>query len=241
MSAARPRHSPRVRSALDRVLIHDIKNMEFRLQMLLSNLEENYEDPEFKRSVQELLASTISRLESIVGRWEAHQEAVLVKVSLDLNEVLRSVTSSATGGSGRLRPAAAARLPELALSLGQPPLIWGDPYYLRDAFASLLDNALEAAGAGGKVLLRSFASRRRRGARARAVIDVIDNGCGMSAEFVRERLFRPFETTKEGGVGLGLATAAQIVKLHGGTIRVHSQPGGGTIVRASFPAARPAE
>jgi signal transduction histidine kinase len=240
MSAARPRHSPRVRSALDRVLIHDIKNMEFRLQMLLSNLEENYDDPDFKRSVRELLASTISRLESIVGRWEAHQDAVLVKVSLDINEVIRTVCSAATSGSGRLRRSAAARLPELALSLGEPPEIWGDPYFLSDAFASLLDNALEAAGPGGKVLLRSFASRRRRG-RSRAVIDVIDNGCGMSAEFLRERLFRPFETTKEGGVGLGLLTAAQIMKLHGGTLRVHSQPGGGTIVRASFPPARPAE
>jgi signal transduction histidine kinase len=225
---------------MDRVLIHDIKNMEFRLQMLLSNLEENYDDPDFKRSVRELLASTISRLESIVGRWESHQEAVLVKVSLDVNDVLRAVSGSATGGTGRLRPAAAARLPELALSLGQPPAIWGDPYFLRDALASLLDNALEAAGTGGKVLLRSFASRRK-GGRVRAVVDVIDNGCGMSAEFVRERLFRPFETTKEGGVGLGLFTAAQIVKLHRGSLRVHSQPGGGTIVRASFPAARPSE
>jgi len=51
---ARP--SRRLRSTLDRVLVHDIKNMGFRLQLLLTNLEEHYGDPEFKRSVQELLA-----------------------------------------------------------------------------------------------------------------------------------------------------------------------------------------
>ncbi len=58
----------------------------------------------------------------------------------------------------------------------------------------------------------------------------------MTPEFLRDRLFRPFETTKPEGVGLGLATANQIVRYHRGTIRILSQPGGGTIVRLSFPA-----
>jgi signal transduction histidine kinase len=58
----------------------------------------------------------------------------------------------------------------------------------------------------------------------------------MTPEFLRDRLFQAFETTKPGGVGLGLATANQIVRFHRGTIRVLSQPGGGTLVRLSFPA-----
>ena len=58
----------------------------------------------------------------------------------------------------------------------------------------------------------------------------------MTAEFLRDRLFRPFETTKPQGIGLGLATAGHIVKFHRGSIRVLSQPGGGTLVRVSLPA-----
>jgi signal transduction histidine kinase len=59
----------------------------------------------------------------------------------------------------------------------------------------------------------------------------------MSVEFVRDRLFQPFQTTKSDGVGLGLFTAGQIVRHHGGMIRIRSGAGEGTVVRLSFPAA----
>jgi signal transduction histidine kinase len=67
------------------------------------------------------------------------------------------------------------------------------------------------------------------------VVEIIDNGTGMTPEFVRDRLFKPFQTTKAGGVGLGLATANQIVQFHKGKINVFTQPGGGTVVRVVFP------
>jgi len=232
----RRRSSSRLRSTLDRVLVHDVKNMGFRLQMLLLNMEEHYGDPEFKKLVKDLLASTIERLETIAGRYEAHEDAILVKVSLSPNDVLRVVADEVARRIGRLRGISGGDPPRLALSLGAPPEIWGDPDYLKEAISSLVDNALEAAGPGGKVLVRSMAAGR--GERPRAVLEIIDNGVGMSPEFVRDRLFHPFQTTKENGVGLGLFTAAQIIRYHGGTLRVLSQPGGGTIVRVSFPAAR---
>jgi signal transduction histidine kinase len=68
------------------------------------------------------------------------------------------------------------------------------------------------------------------------VVEIIDNGAGMSEEFVRERLFRPFQTTKPDGVGLGLFTASQIVRHHGGNIRVRSVADEGTVIRLGFPA-----
>jgi len=124
----------------------------------------------------------------------------------------------------------------LSLALGDLPPVWADPYYLRDAFASLIDNALEAAGPKGRVLVRSFSTGKA--ARRRAHVEIIDNGPGMSAEFVRDRLFQPFQTTKANGVGLGVFTASQIVRHHGGRIQVLSRPGEGTVIRVSFPAAR---
>jgi len=237
MPARRPSPISQLRSTLDRVLIHDIKNVGFRLQLLLTNLEEHYGDPEFKNSVRDLLASTIERLDGIVGRYSARPDAVLIKVPLDLNAVLREAAEGPTRRGGDARDGETARLAPVSLSLGGVPEVWGDPYYLRDALASLVENAREAAAPDGRVVVRSFADE---GKRAKAVVEVIDNGSGMSADFIRERLFQPFHTTKPDGVGLGLATASEIVRLHRGTIRIHSRAGGGTLVRLKFPgSARP--
>ena len=228
MAPSRSRSQAHLRFALDRVLVHDVKNMSFRLRLLLSNLDEHWADADFRKTVRDLLASTVERLEEIAGRFVAHEDAVLIKVELDPNELLRRIAerptrrgsraaSSSGGGSG----------PVVSLALGEVPRVWGDPYYLTDAFQSLLENACEAASPGGKVLVRSLSGGSAR--RRRAVIEFIDNGSGMTPEFLRDRLFRDFETTKPQGVGLGLATAGHIVRFHRGTIRVLSQPGGGTL------------
>jgi signal transduction histidine kinase len=68
-----------------------------------------------------------------------------------------------------------------------------------------------------------------------AVVEVEDSGCGMSEEFVRERLFRPFETTKGTGMGIGVYEAAQYVKEMDGRIEVDSRPGSGTRLRVILP------
>lgn len=230
----RPRSSSRLRGTFDRVLVHDIKNLSFRLRLLLSNLDEHWADPDFRKAVRELLASSVDRLEGIVDRFRAHEDAVMIKVELDLNALLREIAERPTRRGSR-----GVATPELSFALGTLPRVWGDPYYLGDAFASLLENALEAAAPGGKVVVRSHAGRSPR--RPRAVIEFIDNGAGMTPEFLRDRLFRAFETTKPQGVGLGLATASQIVRFHRGTIRILSQPGGGTLVRLSLPGIREGE
>jgi signal transduction histidine kinase len=241
MSDKPPESPHRLRSALDRVLVHDIKNMGFRLQMLLSNIDEHYDDPQFKKSVEELLRTTIERLDGMVERFSAHEDALLIKVALDLNGVIRDVATGATRRGGALEGASAvgAEHPTLSLALGAIPEIWGDPYYLRDALWSLIDNAIEATSAGGKVVVRSFTDVGRKP--PRAVVEIIDNGTGMSQEFLRDRLFKPFQTTKPQGVGLGLSTAAEIIRFHEGTINVLSQAGkpGGTIIRLIFPGIAP--
>jgi signal transduction histidine kinase len=235
MTAKRPRSSRKLRDTIDRVLIHDIKNMGFRLEMLRSNLDEHYGEPEFKRSVQELLAATAEKLDRIVGRWSEPEDAVLIKVALDLNGLVREVAGAPARRGGR-ESRSSGGLATLSLALGEVPPVWGDPYYLQDALASLVDNALEAAGPRGKVLVRSFS--RGKGLRLRANLEIIDNGPGMSSEFIRDRLFRPFQTTKPHGVGLGVFTANQIVRHHRGTVRVRSGQGEGTVIVVSFPAAR---
>jgi signal transduction histidine kinase len=227
------RPSRRLRSTLDRVLVHDIKNMGFRLQLLLSNLEENYGNPEFKRSVEELLRSTVDRIDGIVDRFSTGDEPVLIKVPVDLNGLVREVAEGETR-RGLSVPPAVPGTRTLSLALGSVPQIWGDPYYLTDAVKSLIENALEAVPPEGRILVRTF--RDDTAKRPRVILEIIDNGEGMTPEFVRDRLFKPFQTTKPDGVGLGLATASQIVHFHNGRFAVLTRPGGGTVVRIAFPA-----
>ena len=66
-------------------------------------------------------------------------------------------------------------------------------------------------------------------------IEITDAGCGMSEEFVRERLFRPFQTTKQSGMGVGAYETAQYVKEVGGRIEADSKPGVGTAIRVILP------
>jgi signal transduction histidine kinase len=67
------------------------------------------------------------------------------------------------------------------------------------------------------------------------LVSVTDSGCGMSESFIRERLFRPFQSTKKKGLGIGLFQCRAIVQAHGGGIQVTSEPQKGTTFIVSLP------
>jgi signal transduction histidine kinase len=227
---ARPRPSKRrLRSTMDSVLLHDMRNMGFRLGLVLENLEEHFGDPDFKRSVVELLQGTRDKLDTMVDRWTAHTDSILIKVEVDVNDLVREVLRlSHVRGSGGPGPLG------VAVELAPLPRVWGDPHYLRDALLSVVQNALEAvAPAGGRVTVRT--REERRGRKRWVVVEIEDDGPGMSEEFVQTRLFRPFQTTKPEGVGLGLYTSSQILLFHRGDLVVKSRLGEGTVVRAILP------
>ena len=110
--------------------------------------------------------------------------------------------------------------------------VYGDASALIQVFINLLSNSKDALPEeGGRIQL---------GCRASGVVELEDNGCGMSEE-VRERLFEPFFTTKSvgEGTGLGWSVSYQILKDHSATIEVESEPGRGTLVRLKFPLQEP--
>jgi signal transduction histidine kinase len=164
----------------------------------------------------------VEKLDAMATQWAARRGGVLIKVPLDLNDLLGELLTSA-----RTKGGAAS----VAAEFGELPRVWGDPYLLREAFESVLDNAREAAASSVRV--RTMVETRGR--RRQAVLEIEDDGPGMSADFLANRLFRPFQTTKPDGVGLGLYSASQIVGLHRGKIDVQSAPGAGTIVRIVLP------
>jgi signal transduction histidine kinase len=214
----------RIRSTKESVLIHDIRNLGLRLSLLLSNLEEHYDDPDFKRSASDLLRSTVQKLEGIAGSWASHRDSVLIKVPLDLNDLLKEVLRTC-------RPRGRSAGLSVNASFAEFPPVWGDPYYLRDALQSIVQNAQEAAASS--VTVRTVLERREE--RSFAVVEVEDDGPGMSSTFVKRRLFRPFQTMKSGGVGLGLYTARRILRHHRGDVEVRSVEGEGTSVRLLLP------
>ena len=67
-------------------------------------------------------------------------------------------------------------------------------------------------------------------------IDVVDNGCGMSEAFVRDSLFRPFQSTKKDGLGIGMFQSRMIVEAHGGSVQVVTEAGTGTTFHVVLPA-----
>ena len=91
-------------------------------------------------------------------------------------------------------------------------------------------NGANSAASAVRVVLRHEALS--------VLIDIIDEGPGMSADFIRDRLFRPFATTKTGGHGIGAYQARELLRAAGGDLLVLSRPGAGTTMRLLLPSVR---
>lgn len=207
------------------LLVHDLKGLAGRLSLLLQNLEEHYSNPLFKRTALDVLDGTVGHLKRLARELREHDGRLVIKLRVDLNRVLREAVHA-------VRPGLAVDV-ELYEDLVEVPTIWGDAFLLRCAFCCVIENALEAMEGRGAILVSTQVSQRQD--QRRITVEIADDGPGMSPEFVREALFRPFATTKEDGLGLGAYTFRQVAALHGGTVRILSREGEGTRVRFHFP------
>jgi signal transduction histidine kinase len=138
------------------------------------------------------------------------------------NAVVRSVLTLVKKESERLRVSLITRLDETV------PEIMMDGEQIKQALLNLVINAMHATPPGGRIELST--SQTNRSLR----LTVKDSGLGIP-ESIRDRLFTPFVTTKDGGTGLGLAIALRLVKQHDGTIEVRDVPEGGTIFEIELP------
>ena len=108
--------------------------------------------------------------------------------------------------------------------------IRADEDQLQKVFTNLLLNARESLKENCEIALSTSQQN------GWAIATVSDNGCGMSAEFLAHSLFRPFKTTKKGGIGIGMFQIKAIIEAHRGKIEVESEPGRGTTFRVFLPA-----
>jgi len=121
--------------------------------------------------------------------------------------------------------------PAISLALEPGVLAWGHEERLEHVVGHLIQNALDASRGDDAVEVRL---QQNDGF---AIIEVKDSGVGMTQEFIRERLFKPFETTKKAGMGIGVYESSQYVAQLGGRITIDSKPGAGTRVRVMLPVA----
>ena len=204
---------------------HDIKNVSSQLSLLLSNAETHLANPDFQRDMLATIRAAVQKIGALIKRLSV-PEGEPGQTVLMPGERLGAIVATIR----RLRGA----LIELSDDGASAGVRMAAPAF--DAVVThLLNNAIEAANAaaaGGepepvRILLRHEARR--------ALIDIADAGPGMTPEFVRDELFRPFRTSKAEGSGIGAYQARELVRGAGGDLVVLSRPGEGTTMRLILP------
>ena len=211
---------------LGSILVHDMKNLSFRLRASGQNIEANHDDPAFRRSLVNTLSDTTLKMDRMVRRFRERKEMVVVKIRTDVNELVRGALA------GLRRDAHRIRITEEYVKL---PLIWADTMLLENALFNIVDNARDAMPRGGRLAVRTRLVENDANKTRHALVEIGDTGPGMSTEFIHNELFAPFVTTKPRGLGLGLYTSQQIIQMHDGEIAVRSEPGVGTVFEIYLP------
>jgi len=200
--------------------VHDLKNAASSLSLMLENLPVHFNDPAFREDALRGIARTVSRINHLIERLSVLRHKLELRpVESDLNQLVAEVLKSLNGIPGV----------EFVKALDPSPKLFADRELLQSVVTNLLLNAGDAAGTGGQIRVET--GRRDD----RVFVSVTDNGCGMSPEFLKGSLFRPFHTTKKKGLGIGMFQSKMIVEAHRGTIQVESEPGKGTTFRVTLP------
>jgi putative PEP-CTERM system histidine kinase len=203
-------------------LAHDLRNLTHELTLALANARKHIARPEFQRDLLLSMEESVAGMQRLLDKLAERKPVPPATPVADLRAlVVRSL-------AGRAQAAPSVRLD---LDAEGPLVVACDPDRLASMSGHLLRNAAEAAGPRGHVTVRV---RRVGGA---SLFEVEDDGPGMSAEFLRERLEHPFGSTKPGGFGLGLYECRSLAREVGGELVVESEPGRGTVARLRLPLA----
>ena len=199
-------------------VMHDIKNLASQLSLLSANAEKHAEKPEFRADMLVTLRNSSEKLSALLarlGRYGAGQTNE--RREIDLAQLAKQL------------PKRFAQPDRVVLTRSEPIKVLADSESLEQALIHLIQNAIDASADGEPVYL----SVTREGLNGQ--IEVIDSGCGMTPEFVRSNLFKPFVSSKQGGFGIGAFEAREMIKAMGGRIAVESREGMGTRFKVTLP------
>jgi hypothetical protein len=216
---------------LSSYVLHDIKNQVSGLSLVVQNARRLMGNPDFQRDALKTIEQTVASLTGLMTQVAGMARPSEFQVApCGLRELLAEAAESA-GLSG-----AGVDGVRFALSCDGPEMVALDRRLMLRVLANLLTNARESLEGPGDIELAAAPDPARDGAPG-LVFRVRDSGRGMSDEFIRTSLFRPFATTKPGGLGVGLSQCRSIVEALGGAITVESHPGAGTTFSVHLPAA----
>ncbi len=197
---------------------HDIKNVSSQLALLLANARIHISNPDFQKDMLETVDASVRKITALLERLERPEPDRAPAALAPLHRL-----EALVGTYRRVRQA------ELVLEHdGSTGTVAMGADAFETAVTHLLNNAVEAS-AGLPVRLRVRHEAKR------VVIDVVDSGPGMTPEFVRDQLFRPFSTSKAGGSGIGAYQSRELVREAGGELVVLSESGSGTTMRLLLP------
>ena len=205
-------------------VIHDLKNTLGMLSLTAENARDNIHDREFQKDAIETLERSVQKMHRLIDSLNAHKApASISRAATDAKAVAGDRIAS-------LEQLASKKGVEIRLESESSVLVFVDPSALSRIVENLLLNAVEAIEDGGTVEVRVA----RNG--DTLSITVSDDGPGFDREYLENRLFRPFMSTKKNGLGVGLVLCKSLAEAHGGSISVSSLPGGGATVKVEMPA-----
>ena len=205
-------------------VMHDIKNLASQMSLLARNAERHADKAEFRADMLVTLRNSSEKLQALLSRLSRYNAAAVEQLGeVELGEACRRVAA-------RFVP------PHSVVVLdGDDLRVRANAESLEQVLVHLVQNGIDATDSGAQIFIRLS------GDAFHGIIEVVDSGHGMSADFVRSRLFKPFDSSKPGGFGIGAYEARELVRAMKGRLDVESHEGLGTRFTIRLPLAHAAE
>lgn len=203
---------------LSAFVVHDLKNLVAQLSLLHKNAERHWNNPEFREDLLSTVDHVVKRMNDMLLQLRSGTVPVEQPRLIDATRVLKRVIE-----------AKAAQRDRIVLQGERELMVLGHEDRLERVIGHLVQNALEASPADRKVHIEGQSLDDD------VSIQVKDEGTGMTREYIRDQLFKPFESTKETGMGIGAYESQQYVTSIGGRVLVDSVPGKGTTMTVLLP------
>ena len=204
---------------LSAFLMHDLSNLIAQQSLVVKNAEKFRQNPKFVDDAIDTIAHSVSRMRRLMEQLSSRSDP-RENQRTDLREALCNAVK-------RSEP----RLPAPVLQAGETEIpVKADPERLTTVLEHLIRNAQDATQRDGRIAIDAGILD------GVARVSIADSGCGMTPEFIRERLFRPFDSTKGSqSMGIGAYQAREYVRMLGGHLTVTSEVGSGTTFELKLP------
>ena len=205
---------------LSAYVVHDLKNVVGQLSLVVANAKKFGHKQEFVDDAMATVDNAVNKMQRMLAQLRQGRELQQSSRSVRVLPVLEEITRQCASGN----PVPQLEGGDVSVS------VVAEHDRLAAVIQHVVQNAQEATAEDGKVVLRLTSDGQN------AVIEIEDNGCGMDEKFIRDRLFRPFDTTKgNAGMGIGAYECREFVRGLGGDVHVKSQPGTGTLFQLLIP------